>query len=654
MRFPIARKIWLGCAVIVGLATVALLVAYRGLLGVQREMRHLADVKEPIKTAAHEMEINIKGIAIGALAYLSSQDPVFRELEEDARTDFEEFHAAYKELASTDQERAFGEQIGLLYNLFRKKGLELKDMRDRQTVAFAAGLAKLEEIDKFFDQHLPAALNPDRPSYPAKLESLGDIDEGIDAIRMLVATYRWSRTQSNPAQIEDNIALCQNAFQRLKGFQWAVESHKPTLLGLEEEFAEAMELIRQVLADENRIHDGIAEFLRLRDQIDDLLDVQVQPLAASLVRHPREVAERLTNRVVTQMGWLIPVMIIAAMAACLALTRTVTIPLNALAQGTEIVRRGDLAHRLPSVSHDEFADLTDDFNRMVARLQETLVSKDMLERSEQALRQTVQALRQEILERIRGEQERIRLEASLRRAETLSAMGTLVAGVAHQIRNPLFGISSVLDAMEARFGEREEFQKYMPVLREQIERVSDLMRELIEYGRVGNAEDAMEPVDDVVRQAVHSCQAMAAAAEVEVETLMNGSSLVARMDRRRLHRALENMLENAIHFSPRRTKVTVSVRNLREDDRDWAEISVEDLGPGFKEDDLSHVFEPFFTRRSGGTGLGLALVERIFTSHGGSVEAANRPEGGAIVTARIPIETTDILPVHAPVEVRSA
>ncbi len=71
----------------------------------------------------------------------------------------------------------------------------------------------------------------------------------------------------------------------------------------------------------------------------------------------------------------------------------------------------------------------------------------------------------------------------------------------------------------------------------------------------------------------------------------------------------------------------------------WLEISVGDRGPGFRPDDLARIFEPFYTRRRGGTGLGLSIVKRIVEAHGGTVEAANRPDSGAIMTLGFPLST---------------
>jgi signal transduction histidine kinase len=309
-----------------------------------------------------------------------------------------------------------------------------------------------------------------------------------------------------------------------------------------------------------------------------------------------------------------------------------------LTRGTEAVSGGDLGYRVPLVSSDEFALLTTEFNRMVARLQETLVSKERLELSEQELKYTVQALQTEISERLRAEEEQARLQASLRRAETLSAMGILVAGVAHQVRNPLFGTSSVLDAMEARLGSREEYRPYVEALRDSISRLSVLMNELMEYGRPPEIERSPGCVAEVISDAAGACRELARRAQVEVEEIVGHDLPAVLMDRTRLSRAVENLVENAIRHSPPGATVTVSAcaTERQSDAASWVEVRVEDSGPGFKEADLPRVFEPFFTRRPGGTGLGLALVERIVAGHGGTVTAGNRDGGGASIRVQLP------------------
>jgi signal transduction histidine kinase len=409
MRFTVASKIWLGCIIILGLGTVPMLVVYRGLLRVRQEMRHLADVQEPVKSATHELEINVKGIAIGTLGYLSTPNPMFRELVANNEADFERFHAEYFRLATTEQEKELGERIGRLYRQFKDQSRELKTRRDQQGRAFAEIVAKLEQMDKIIDQQLGATLEPRRPSDFVKLERVQALEADLAEVGMWVSNYRRSHRHQHKALIYRNIEECRATFGRLKRFEWATQDQRQTVRRLENLFENTTDKVQEVLAHEDGILTGTTLFLGLRQGIDDLLDEQMQPLAVDLLRGPRKEAEAATASVVIQMGWLIPLFVLSAALASLLLIRAVTRPLKSLARGTEVVSQGDLAYRAPLVSTDEFAMLAQAFNRMVARLQQTLVSKEMLEESEYKLRQTVHTLQQEISERTRAEEERLQV-----------------------------------------------------------------------------------------------------------------------------------------------------------------------------------------------------------------------------------------------------
>jgi PAS domain S-box-containing protein len=229
----------------------------------------------------------------------------------------------------------------------------------------------------------------------------------------------------------------------------------------------------------------------------------------------------------------------------------------------------------------------------------------------------------------------VRLEETLRRKETMSAMGSLVAGVAHEVRNPLFGISSTLDAFEARFGRAEQFQRYLETLRGQVERLGELMNELLEYGRPPAAELQPVALSELLRQAVAGCDSLARRAQVEVSTRVTPSLPPTLADRKRLVQVFQNIVDNAIRHTPAGGRVLVTGELHAEGEERWLRASVRDTGPGFEQADLPRVFEPFFTRRRGGTGLGLSIVQRIVEQHGGRLQAENHPQGGALVTVML-------------------
>jgi PAS domain S-box-containing protein len=226
------------------------------------------------------------------------------------------------------------------------------------------------------------------------------------------------------------------------------------------------------------------------------------------------------------------------------------------------------------------------------------------------------------------------LQESLRRSETMSAMGRLVAGVAHEVRNPLFGISATLDAFDTDFSDRPEYKQYSARLRAEVDRLTHLMYDLLEYGRPATVRFGRGSLHAVLERSVLACAAQARAAGVTIVQEIPEDLPELMMDRGRLVQVFQNLIENAVQHSPPGAAVGLRAQVLERPG--VVECVVEDSGPGFREEDLGRVFEPFFTRRRGGTGLGLSIVQRIVLEHGGTIVAANRPEGGAAMTVTLP------------------
>ena len=232
---------------------------------------------------------------------------------------------------------------------------------------------------------------------------------------------------------------------------------------------------------------------------------------------------------------------------------------------------------------------------------------------------------------------RTELEASLRQSKMMSLLGSVVAGVAHEVRNPLFGISSILDAFEKRFSDRVEYQRYTQVLRSEIERLTALMEELLEYGKPFRGEVYSASVEEMISRSIRAC--LPAAEEAHVRLVNNVSQELPRIlvDRRRLSRVFINLIGNAIQHSPLGGRVTVEAYITSDGHQEWIECAIKDLGPGIQDEDLPKIFEPFFSNRRGGTGLGLAIAQKTMEEHGGKLLAGNNPEGGACMIAKFPL-----------------
>jgi PAS domain S-box-containing protein len=229
----------------------------------------------------------------------------------------------------------------------------------------------------------------------------------------------------------------------------------------------------------------------------------------------------------------------------------------------------------------------------------------------------------------------VALQESLRRQETMTAMGKLVGGVAHEVRNPLFGISATLDAYTEEMN-TSELREMAATLREQVGRLSRLMKELLEFGKPVAVARKRGMLDSLIDEVIASRKVTAFEAQVTVKNEVDHGIPQIPMDRERLRQVFENVVDNALQHSPHGTLVTISGVRRAHTNRDYVEISIEDQGKGFLPGETPHVFEPFFTRRERGTGLGLSIVQKIVEEHEGSVMAGNRAEGGARITIRLP------------------
>jgi PAS domain S-box-containing protein len=230
----------------------------------------------------------------------------------------------------------------------------------------------------------------------------------------------------------------------------------------------------------------------------------------------------------------------------------------------------------------------------------------------------------------------VALQEKLRRSETMAAMGTLVAGVAHEVRNPLFSISATLDTFDAEHGTGEGHAEFSSLLRSQVTRLTHLMRDLLDYGKPPALRVSPARPQDVIHRGLRSCAPLARERGVRVSEESAPDLPVLSLDVGRMEQVFENLIKNAIQHSPSGGTVRAAARLGGEEPNPNVVCTVEDEGPGFPEEDIPRMFQPFFSRRRGGTGLGLSIVQRIVEAHGGSIVAANRAGGGAVFAVTLP------------------
>lgn len=229
----------------------------------------------------------------------------------------------------------------------------------------------------------------------------------------------------------------------------------------------------------------------------------------------------------------------------------------------------------------------------------------------------------------------VHLQESVRRGEQLSALGELVAGVAHEVRNPIFGMGLTVDTLQAMLPDDPELAELATALRTWLRRLNLLMENLLQYGKSWSLELKEGNLRDVIHDIADGWRQLAAPSGVTIDVDFE-PDLVMFMDPARMTQAFENLVTNAVQHSLPEQHVRISGHAADDGERRWIECTVRDHGPGFDPMDLPRVFQPFFTRRRGGTGLGLSIVQRIVDEHGGTIAAGNADHGGAVVTMKFP------------------
>lgn len=230
--------------------------------------------------------------------------------------------------------------------------------------------------------------------------------------------------------------------------------------------------------------------------------------------------------------------------------------------------------------------------------------------------------------------ERDRLQAELRRSERLAALGKLLAGVAHEVRNPLAGIRSTVQLWQRGIG--PDAESYDDLLAE-ADRLEGLVARLLHFSRADAQELVPGDLNAVVGEVARLAAAQAAAQRVEVRMTLDPTLPTLPIAAPAIVQVLRNLTTNALQAMPAGGTLLLTTRF--DSRRRQAEVSVADTGPGLAPEALAHLFEPFFTTKASGTGLGLAIAREIALAHRGELRGEPRPDGllGAVFLLTLPV-----------------
>jgi PAS domain S-box-containing protein len=244
----------------------------------------------------------------------------------------------------------------------------------------------------------------------------------------------------------------------------------------------------------------------------------------------------------------------------------------------------------------------------------------------------------DVTDKLRAEEEKRKLEENLRKAQMMETMGRLVSGVAHEVRNPLSAIQAATEAIYQDLGENLGYRPLLDNIASQVKRLSELMRDLLELGRPADRSRMQEEsLHELCNSAIQLWKQTSSHFKHKVRIADdNHSSPHAIVDNARMQQVLLNLLDNAAQHTPEDRPILVKLS----DQNDKVFIRVVDQGSGVESENLEKLFEPFFSTRSGGIGIGLSFVKHIVEIHGGQVSIYNNdPPPG--VTVEIMLKTSN-------------
>ncbi|MCX5854353.1 MAG: ATP-binding protein [Deltaproteobacteria bacterium] len=232
----------------------------------------------------------------------------------------------------------------------------------------------------------------------------------------------------------------------------------------------------------------------------------------------------------------------------------------------------------------------------------------------------------------------VEMERRLEKAERLSAIGQLAAGVAHEIRNPLNAISMASQRLKREFipadeGKNREFHALAGVIRDEIRRLNGIIEEFLTFSKSRRLEFHEYPVTEVLQKIVNLIREEATSKGITLETRFNDNTATIPMDVDKLQQAFLNFIKNAMESISGSGSIVISLEQSR---KDRINVKISDTGCGMTPEEVERIFNPEYTTKEKGLGLGLPLAHEIVRGHGGEIRVLSRLGSGTTFEIILP------------------
>lgn len=239
---------------------------------------------------------------------------------------------------------------------------------------------------------------------------------------------------------------------------------------------------------------------------------------------------------------------------------------------------------------------------------------------------------------VRDITERKKMEEQVRRSEKLASMGELAAAIAHEIRNPLGAICNSVGILDTHLKLTGQDKNLLEMIVGQSERLDRIISDFLTFAHPREPSFSLQDIREVVKNTIFLLeQDRRCTDQIEIKEIYESILPKVYIDTDLIHQVLWNLFINSLQAMPNGGQIRIMVRKTSLFLRDAVEIVISDTGGGIPAHELDKIFEPFYTTKSEGTGLGLSVVQRIIDDHGGTIDAKSKEGKGTTFYIKLPV-----------------
>ncbi len=394
-------------------------------------------------------------------------------------------------------------------------------------------------------------------------------------------------------------------------------------------FIAPVELVKQTRTREELLLGAIEESISEHDGLDG---EHVEEVGKALVGVSLAGIEQMMARVRSIVMIMGAVIGLASVVAVFLMSRAVVVPVKRLVSATEKIAAGDLSHTVEAGGADEVAELATSFNKMVIDLRS----------SHEELENYSRHLEEKVLERTADLEEANKTlretQAQLIQASKMAAMGQFGAGVAHELNQPLAGISGYTDLLLLKMEEESPQWRYAKKIEDQVTRMTKIINNLRTFARQSKFEHAEVDINQPIDDALMLLGEQLRSHNIKVKRDLTPDLPKVYADANQLEQVFLNLISNAKDAMDVMGSGTLVIHSTASANGDFVEVYVSDTGTGMDRSMINDIFNPFFTTKDvgKGTGLGLSISLGIIEDHCGKIEVSSTQSKGTVFRVALP------------------